>query len=82
MNREHDAFTGEIYEEGAVIGAVLLIALLLIANANEHQPWLVLASVLCAIVGLLAFRYAVLRYEIRYPRLGFPFTDRAKDAVP
>lgn len=76
VNREHEGFTGVIYEEGAVIGAIGLVGLLLIANANEHQPWLVLAALLVAIGGLLAFRYSVLRHALSYPPLGFPFASR------
>ncbi|MFM2105188.1 MAG: hypothetical protein RL338_220, partial [Chloroflexota bacterium] len=65
VNREHARFEGEIYEEAAAAGALVLLAGLLVANANEHLPGLVIGSAGIALVVLLAVRYALARWELR-----------------
>ena len=78
VNREHASFAGAIYDEIAVVGSVILLAGLLAANQAEHQPALILAAVVMALIALLAMRFAVLHYGLRYPKarfVGVPWQD-------
>lgn len=67
VNREHAGFEGAIYEEVAVVGALVLLGGLVIADANEHTPWLVVGAAGVALAVLLATRYALTRWSVRYP---------------
>jgi len=65
--REHRRFRGEVYDEVAVVGALVLLGFLKFADGHEHRPGQVLGSVAFALSLLLAARYAVLRFRLQYP---------------
>ena len=68
--REHEGFRGQVYEEAAVAGALVLLAGLAVANQHEHQPVLVLLAVLLSLGILFALRVSIHWYGLRYPRWG------------
>lgn len=65
--REHQAFFGAIYEEIAVLGAVVLLAGLVVANRHEHRPVLVLAAAVVALLATLCLRTVAVALRVRYP---------------
>lgn len=67
INQEPATFKGVIYEEVAVIGALLLIVGLAIANFFEHSAIPVYASVVAGIALIIALRLMIYRFDIRYP---------------
>jgi NitT/TauT family transport system substrate-binding protein len=71
VNREHQGFRGAIYDEIAVVGSGILLVGLLLADRVEHRPEMVLAAVAITLILLLAMRFAVLHYGLRYPRSRF-----------
>jgi uncharacterized membrane protein YeiH len=68
--REPRTFQGELYEEIAVAGGLLLFVLLLVANRYEHEPWLVTVAILVTMLTVFTARLLVERYGIRSFRLG------------
>ncbi len=80
-NREPRNFSGKIYEEVAVVGALLLVLGLVVASRFEHSSTAVnLVFVATAIVAG-ALLYFVDKYQIRYPRwLAQP--GRSQDRLP
>ncbi|MEX2297634.1 MAG: hypothetical protein WD715_09470, partial [Dongiaceae bacterium] len=68
--REPRTFQGEPYEEIAVAGGLLLLFGLQIADANEHQPWIVAAAILTTLLFVIVVRLVVVRYGLRSFRLG------------
>ncbi len=77
--REHAQFRGELYEEVAVIGALILLGLLWLTNEHEQSPWLVSLMLGLVLAAFLAARYFVLKHDIRYPKLP---TGERDDASP
>ena len=69
INQEPKTFKGVIYEEAAIVGALVFLFGLLIANHFEESPVPVYASLLAGIVVTGAIRVIVHRYDLRYPRL-------------
>ena len=74
--REPRTFTGVPYEEVAVGGGFVLLAGLSIADAQEHEPWLVGASLVAAMVFVFAVRFFCVQKRIISWRLGM---HRRKD---
>lgn len=70
--REPRTFQGELYEEIAVAGGLLLYVLLLLANRYEHTPWVVTGAIVTTLVVVFTTRILVVRYGIRSYRLGTP----------
>jgi NitT/TauT family transport system substrate-binding protein len=68
VNQEPATFKGVIYEEVAVIGALIFIGGLMIANYFEATPVPVYLSILLGIVTIILMRLAVYHYQLRYPR--------------
>jgi NitT/TauT family transport system substrate-binding protein len=68
INQEPQTFKGVIYEEVAVIGALVLIGCLMVANLFEQIGLPVYVSIAIAILTIIAFRLAIYRFGIRYPR--------------
>jgi NitT/TauT family transport system substrate-binding protein len=68
INQEPQTFKGVIYEEVAVIGALVLIGCLMLANLFEHTGVPVYASIAAGILSIILFRIAIYSYNIRYPR--------------
>lgn len=68
--REPRTFQGEPYEEIAIAGGLLYLVGLQIADANEHQPWIVVASILGTLLFVVATRLIVVWFGLRSFRLG------------
>ena len=68
INQEPSTFKGVIYEEVAVIGALCLVAGLMIANHFEYSPLPVYLSLILSIVLIICLRLAIYKYNLRYPK--------------
>lgn len=80
VNREHVGWKGAIYDEIAVVGSGVLLVGLFFVDQIEHRPELVLAVVAMTLILLLAMRFAVLHYNLRYPRsryVGRPWSEES-----
>jgi uncharacterized membrane protein YeiH/ABC-type nitrate/sulfonate/bicarbonate transport system substrate-binding protein len=75
--REPRTFQGELYEEIAVAGGLLLFVMLLIADRHEHAEWLVTAAVVATMLAVFVARLLVVRYGIRSYRFGMHRRSRA-----
>ena len=80
--REHSQFRGELYEEIALLGTLVMLGLLWLTNGHEHSPWLIVLAVVATLVLLLIVRYLVLKYEIRYPGSKAPTTATSDEDAP
>jgi uncharacterized membrane protein YeiH len=69
-SREPRTFQGELYEEIAAVGGLLLFGMLLFANRHEHAQWLVTAAIGVTWALVFCARLLVVRYGIRSYRLG------------
>ena len=69
INEEPPTLKGHIYEEVAIIGAVIFLAGLAIANLFEQTALPVLIAVLVSIASIIAIRLAVQHFGIHYPSL-------------
>ena len=67
VRREHTQFRGELYEEVALVGALILLGLLWLTNSHESSPWMIWLGVVLSLVTLLVARYVILTRNIRYP---------------
>ena len=68
--REPRTFQGEPYEEIAVLGAVVLIGGLMIADRFETLQWPVLAAMVVSWVTVFISRQLVIRHNLRSWRPG------------
>ncbi len=68
INQEPSTFKGVIYEEAAVIGALFLVAGLMIANQFEYTPLPVYLSIALSIALIICLRLAIYKYHWRYPK--------------
>jgi len=68
--RQPHTFQGEPYEEIAILGGLVMLGGLLIANYFEHAPWIVAVTILATLVMVFAVRMIVIRYGLRSFRLG------------
>lgn len=71
INREPRTFQGEIYEEAAIVGALVFVAGLALANQFEHSPLPVYLSAAAAILVVLLIRVLVQFFGLRYPSVFF-----------
>ncbi len=69
INQEPMTFRGVIYEEVAIITALIFLGCLFIANHFEGTPVPVFVSVMVMLFSTLAFKFAIMRYKVKYPRL-------------
>jgi uncharacterized membrane protein YeiH len=67
INQEPATFKGVIYEEVAVMGALLLIIGLVLSNPFEHSAIPVYACVVASILSIVTIRLLIYRFDIRYP---------------
>jgi NitT/TauT family transport system substrate-binding protein len=73
---EPRTFQGEPYEEIAVIGGVLLLTGLLIANRFEHEPSIVTGTILLTLVSVFTLRMIVVAFGLRSYRLSAAGTGK------
>ena len=66
MGVKSNQFRGAIYEEVAILGALVFVAGLFIQDALEHSPWILGVSALLAGVGSGLLRYWIDTRGIRY----------------
>lgn len=69
VNQEPPTFKGRIYEESAIIGAVVFLIGLSVANQFEHTAQPVLIAVLSGVFATIAVQLVVYHYKITYPGL-------------
>jgi NitT/TauT family transport system substrate-binding protein len=69
MNREPATFLGVIYEEIALIGALVMVAGLWVANHFEHSALPVQVSLIGSIGLIVVMRLIVHRFDLQYRRL-------------
>jgi NitT/TauT family transport system substrate-binding protein len=69
INQEPKTFKGVIYEEAAIVGALVFLAGLFIADHFEGSPLPVYLSVAACLFTVIAIRVVVYRHDIKYPRL-------------
>ena len=67
INQEPRTFKGMIYEETAIVGGLVLVAGLAIANQFEHSSYAVYLCVAAAITSVLVIRTLVQVFDLRYP---------------
>lgn len=68
INQEPSAFKKTIYEEPAVIGALILILGLYLAKQYEHSALPVVICILFSIALVILMRIAVYQFNIQYPK--------------
>jgi NitT/TauT family transport system substrate-binding protein len=68
--REPRTFQGEPYEEIAIIGGILLLVGLRVADGFEHEPQIVTGSILVTLVVVFTLRMLVVTFGLRSYRLG------------
>ena len=68
INNEPATFKGVIYEEIAVIGALIFVFGLMIANQHEHSALPVYISIGAAVAFIMVLRTIVYRYHLKYPK--------------
>ena len=66
MGVKSNQFRGAIYEEVAILGALVFVAGLFVQDALEHSPWILGVSALLAGVGSGLLRYWIDTRGIRY----------------
>jgi NitT/TauT family transport system substrate-binding protein len=75
--REPRTFQGEPYEEIAVVGGVIMLLGLNVADSFEHAPWMVTATIIVTLVSVFTMRMLVIHFGWRSYRLGRPDTSKA-----
>ncbi len=76
INQEPMTFKGVIYEEVALIGAMVFLLGLFIANFFESTALPVYLSLGLSLFTIMTLRILVYRYNIKYPRLSFLHRER------
>lgn len=70
LNNEPATFKGVIYEEIAVIGAVIFVfGLMIFANPLEHSAVPVYWSIAASLGLIIVLRILIARYNIKYPKI-------------
>jgi len=69
INQEPSTFKGVIYEEAAVVGALFLIAGLMVANHFEYTATPVYVSLISSILLIICLRLAIYKFHWRYPKI-------------
>jgi len=69
VNQEPSTFKGVLYEELAILGALVFVAGLMIANTFEQTPMPVYITVVVSMLVIAAARILVYRYHVRYPKI-------------
>jgi len=70
LNNEPATFKGVIYEEIAVIGAVIFVfGLMIFANPLEHHAVPVYWSIAASLGVMIVLRILIARYNIKYPKI-------------
>jgi uncharacterized membrane protein YeiH len=67
VSREHTQFRGELYEEVALVGALILLGLLWLTDSHESSRWMIRLGVVLSLATLLVAWYVILTRNIRYP---------------
>jgi len=67
INQEPHTFKGVIYEEVALLGGIVVLGGLLLANRYEHSSLPVGLTVAGSVVLVVVTRLVVSRFKIRYP---------------
>jgi uncharacterized membrane protein YeiH/ABC-type nitrate/sulfonate/bicarbonate transport system substrate-binding protein len=79
INREPVNFRGKIFEEAAIVGAIVLVGLLYVANHFEGSPVPVYLAILTSIVFTISLHTLILRRGWLYPAwLGGPDKSSTK----
>lgn len=68
INQEPSAFKKTIYEEPAVVGALILIGGLYVSNLYEHSAMPVITSIIGSIILVIAMRLVIYRFNLQYPK--------------
>lgn len=68
INNEPATFKGVIYEELAVVGALVFVAGLMVANHYELSSIPVYVSIVATVCLIMLLRVLVYRYHIKYPK--------------
>ena len=68
INNEPATFKGVIYEELAVVGALVFVAGLMVANHYELTSIPVYVSIVATVCLIMLLRVLVYRYHIKYPK--------------
>jgi NitT/TauT family transport system substrate-binding protein len=67
VNQEPATFKGVLYEEVAILGALVFAISLMIANQFEHTQTPVLVAIIVSILFIALCRIVIYRYNLRYP---------------
>jgi uncharacterized membrane protein YeiH len=68
INQEPSAFKKTIYEEVAVLGALLMVVGLYFCNQFEHSAYPVVICIVSTLLLIITIRIAVYHYNIQYPK--------------
>ena len=68
INLEPHTFKGMIYEEAALLGGLMIVLGLWVANSFEHSSTPVLVSIMGSTVFILAIKLVIDKFEIKYPQ--------------
>ena len=76
VNEEPHTFKGQIYEEAAVVGGLVLTAGLFISNYYESSSMPVLLTVIFTFIFIIILRLLIFKFNLHYPAiLGGPKKD-------
>jgi len=70
LARESDVLKGELYEEVAAIGGLVLVGLLWLANVVGHSFGYIVGVIGFTLVAVFVFRLVVIKKDLRSPLLG------------
>lgn len=70
LARESDVLKGELYEEVAAIGGLVLVGLLWLANVVGHGFVYIVSSICAVLVLVFLFRLVIIAKDLRSPLLG------------
>ena len=70
LARESDVLKGELYEEVAAIGGLVLVGLLWLANVVGHSFVYIIGVIGMTLVLVFVFRLVVIAKDLRSPLLG------------
>ena len=70
LARESDVLKGELYEEVAAVGGLVLVGLLWLANITQHGFLYIIGSIGFALAFVFLSRLVIIRKHLRSPVLG------------
>jgi NitT/TauT family transport system substrate-binding protein len=70
LARESDVLKGELYEEVAAVGGLVLVGLLWLANVFGHSFAYIVGAIFFVLAFVFVFRIVIIKKDLRSPVLG------------